>query len=158
VCTDITSKTKENPGEGFLAPNKEGKLKIVKFIVPENLKAGEIYPDHKVIAYGEVAGDSGQVYDVGRYADLEYFCSCKGRLFNRQSECKHIRLFKEREADEIIAEDDPTETPGAEFWKSEWCDCNKEDAPVFFDDGECSCGTVKHHYHCKFCGKITQIG
>lgn len=135
-------------------------MRIVKCVIPDNLKPDGDYPDHKVIAYAEIEGDSGQTYDVGRYADLEYFCSCKGRLFNRQSKCKHIRLFEERMADEIIADDEPTPEQAKGFWKSEWCECGKQDDsdPVFFDDGECVCGTEKHHYHCKFCGCIMQIG
>jgi len=40
-----------------------------------------------------------------------------------------------------------------------WCRCGYEGGgDIFKDDGECSCGVRKHHYHCPKCGKITQIG
>lgn len=29
---------------------------------------------------------------------------------------------------------------------------------IFKDDGECTCGVNKHHYHCAVDGKITQVG
>ena len=40
-----------------------------------------------------------------------------------------------------------------------WCECgNPSGESRFFDDGECECGCHKHHYHCRDCAKITQIG
>ncbi len=40
-----------------------------------------------------------------------------------------------------------------------WCECgNPSGRTRFYDDGECDCGCVKHHYHCSDCNKITQIG
>ena len=29
---------------------------------------------------------------------------------------------------------------------------------IFKDDGECTCGVWKHHWHCEQCGKVTQVG
>ena len=44
-----------------------------------------------------------------------------------------------------------------------WCDCT--DGGKFSDDpkfnpenGQCTCGIHKHHYHCKNCGRVIQIG
>ena len=43
--------------------------------------------------------------------------------------------------------------------KAAWCECgNPSQEFIFFDDGTCECGCYKHHYHCKDCMKITQIG
>ena len=41
---------------------------------------------------------------------------------------------------------------------SKWCQCDEPGESDFKDDGECSCGVEKHHYHCTACGKLTQIG
>ena len=53
--------------------------------------------------------------------------------------------------------------------KDQWCKCFEDDhlrsrktngliTEDFSDDGQCSCGVNKHHYHCSHCGLITQIG
>ena len=36
--------------------------------------------------------------------------------------------------------------------------CNDMINPIFKNDGECTCGINKHHYHCSSCGCLTQIG
>ena len=42
---------------------------------------------------------------------------------------------------------------------AEWCSCGElEEFGCYPEDGECSCGTYKHHVHCGRCGKISQIG
>ena len=41
--------------------------------------------------------------------------------------------------------------------KSAWCNCGNEEFHSYPGDGECSCGTHKHHVHC-VCGGVTQIG
>lgn len=57
----------------------------------------------------------------------------------------------------------------AEEWKHEqkvrkamreiYCLCSDGGLnPKLYNDGECSCGIHKHHWHCGRCGKITQIG
>lgn len=41
----------------------------------------------------------------------------------------------------------------------EWCSCGYDgDEIVFRDDGDCTCGIHRHHYHCAQCGGLTQIG
>lgn len=40
-----------------------------------------------------------------------------------------------------------------------WCEC--DDPHETFDyraDDECECGVEKHHYHCRACGGVFQIG
>lgn len=39
-----------------------------------------------------------------------------------------------------------------------WCDCKRSEFLCYPGDGECLCGTHKHHVHCKNCGGISQIG
>jgi len=40
-----------------------------------------------------------------------------------------------------------------------WCKCGYDGMDTIFkDDGECTCGVQKHHYHCPKCLKIQQIG
>jgi hypothetical protein len=41
------------------------------------------------------------------------------------------------------------------------CDktCNHpDDNWTFFQDGMCTCGVVKHHYHCNVCKGVVQVG
>lgn len=39
------------------------------------------------------------------------------------------------------------------------CTCEDEVPDAFYvADGQCECGIQKHHYHCRRCGKIQQIG
>ena len=38
-----------------------------------------------------------------------------------------------------------------------WCECDKETIVTFYDDGEHP-ELSKHHYRCKVCDKVTQIG
>ena len=68
----------------------------------------------KVIAYGVIEGDSGDDYPVVRYANLDYNCGCKGKIYNPQAECKHIRLFKEREQLEVTR---MREEKSSGYWK-----------------------------------------
>ena len=58
--------------------------------------------------------------------------------------------------------------------KPTWCECSFlkkgqewdrsqtrfDDESIIFvkDFGVCECGTNKHHYHCRNCGKLLQIG
>lgn len=44
--------------------------------------------------------------------------------------------------------------------KKMWCECiaGLETFGCYPEDGECICGTHKHHVHCGTCGKISQIG
>jgi len=47
----------------------------------------------------------------------------------------------------------------ASFLTSEWCTCGPDSEFLCYpDNGCCSCGTHKHHVHCKHCGGISQIG
>ena len=40
-----------------------------------------------------------------------------------------------------------------------WCECDdRRETLEFWDDGECDCGVHKHHYHCRACGGVVQIG
>jgi hypothetical protein len=45
-----------------------------------------------------------------------------------------------------------------------WCDCDREEegldwpCAIYMPDGACTCGCVKHHYHCSVCGKLEQVG
>jgi hypothetical protein len=39
-----------------------------------------------------------------------------------------------------------------------WCKCKDKSDVKYAPDGTCRCGMSKHHYHCRKCGKITQIG
>ena len=40
-----------------------------------------------------------------------------------------------------------------------WCECDDQHETVDCrDDGECDCGVDKHHYHCRACGGVFQIG
>lgn len=112
-------------------------------------------PPERVVAYGTVEGSTGNEYDVGRYADGSYFCGCKGKLFHREKDCKHIQEFIQVEKLQV-----EKLKPTIIFWKIEWCECKSPDGSnnVFFDDGVCTCGVSKHHYHCKLCGRLTQIG
>lgn len=42
---------------------------------------------------------------------------------------------------------------------SDWCKCGKTDTNgEFADDGKCTCGIYKHHYHCGNCGNVWQVG
>ena len=41
---------------------------------------------------------------------------------------------------------------------NKWCECEKDEFWCYPEDGECSCGTYKHHTHCKKCGGVSQIG
>ncbi|MFA5407040.1 MAG: hypothetical protein WC307_06810 [Candidatus Nanoarchaeia archaeon] len=36
--------------------------------------------------------------------------------------------------------------------------CQIEGDPIFMDDDKCPCGCRKHHYHCRTCGKLVQVG
>lgn len=38
-----------------------------------------------------------------------------------------------------------------------WCECEDLDAN-YVHDGECNCGIHKHHYHCRKCLLVSQIG
>ena len=44
------------------------------------------------------------------------------------------------------------------FLLSEWCNCDKPEFLCYPEDGCCTCGTYKHHVHCKNCGGIMQVG
>ncbi len=45
------------------------------------------------------------------------------------------------------------------FLTSEWCQCGPDSEFLCYPkDGCCTCGTHKHHVHCKKCGGISQIG
>lgn len=58
-----------------------------------------------------------------------------------------VRICKERERAEL----GPLVT--------DWCSCGYDgDETVFRDDGDCTCGIHKHHYHCAQCGGLVQIG
>lgn len=48
--------------------------------------------------------------------------------------------------------------PMTSYLKSEWCACKESEFLCYPEDGECTCGVVKHHVHCKHCGGISQIG
>lgn len=112
----------------------------------------ELNPD-EVVCYGKIESDDGErEYLVAKYQDGTYQCTCIGKMFHRQTDCKHIRLFQEEER-----KGDRKEVG---FWKSNWCQCRhgQTDTPVFFEDNSCTCGVGKHHYHCKWCGGITQTG
>ena len=46
-----------------------------------------------------------------------------------------------------------------EEMEKSWCKCgDKETFGRYPNDGECSCGTYKHHVHCGTCGKVSQVG
>ena len=40
----------------------------------------------------------------------------------------------------------------------EWCECERSEFLCYPGDGECSCGILKHHVHCKNCGGVSQVG
>jgi hypothetical protein len=44
-----------------------------------------------------------------------------------------------------------------EYEKNMWCKCKGDHGVRFYNDGEHKI-IYKHHYRCKFCGKVTQIG
>ena len=45
------------------------------------------------------------------------------------------------------------------FLVNTWCKCGpKQKFLCYPSDGECTCGTFKHHVHCANCGGISQIG
>lgn len=46
---------------------------------------------------------------------------------------------------------------------AQWGDASCENCcsmkhTIFKDNGQCSCGINKHHYHCGICGKVCQVG
>jgi len=50
-----------------------------------------------------------------------------------------------------------------EMSKLAWCECDNGEPKIgendlFADDGTCNCGMQKHHYHCRTCLGLTQIG
>ena len=46
-----------------------------------------------------------------------------------------------------------------EDYENAWCKCGNEKGSYFTgDDGDCNCGIYKHHYHCRLCDGVTQIG
>lgn len=47
--------------------------------------------------------------------------------------------------------------PIAYLLKPDPCKCGKSEFLCYPADGECPCGTVKHHVHC-FCGGVSQWG
>ena len=57
----------------------------------------------------------------------------------------------------IIEEEKNDFTPVKVTLKSDWCECDNHRFHSYPADGECNCGTHKHHVHC-FCGSISQIG
>lgn len=43
--------------------------------------------------------------------------------------------------------------------RPEWCDCSRvQDDSTYAPDGWCSCGELKHHWHCDSCGGLVQVG
>ena len=46
----------------------------------------------------------------------------------------------------------------ANFTDTDCMFCKDMLNPIFKNDGECTCGINKHHYHCSSCGCLTQIG
>lgn len=43
--------------------------------------------------------------------------------------------------------------------RREWCECDPSpDQPIFRPDRSCPCGVEKHHYHCRACKGVSQIG
>ena len=109
-----------------------------------------------ILCYGKVESDSGDnEYTVAKYSDGLYGCQCIGKLFHRQVACKHIQLFREEERIRV-----EQESKTKLFWNKDWCNCSKSRTgdPVYFDNDKCTCGTSKHHYHCRWCGGIVQVG
>jgi|WetSurSiteA1Bulk_404760.scaffolds.fasta_scaffold03388_10 hypothetical protein len=51
----------------------------------------------------------------------------------------------------------PKEKKVHTYYKTIWCECLEDHGVKFYDDGEHP-QLSKHHYRCKKCGKVTQIG
>ena len=44
-------------------------------------------------------------------------------------------------------------------WDDSGCsDGGTRQSPIFSDDNVCVYGIGKHHYHCRTCGKVVQVG
>lgn len=39
-----------------------------------------------------------------------------------------------------------------------WCECEEEGKEDYYENGEHKGCIVKHHYHCRKCGGVSQIG
>jgi hypothetical protein len=45
------------------------------------------------------------------------------------------------------------------YSKNMWCNCKDSKDSYYVPDGKCAkCRIMKHHYHCRKCGKVTQVG
>jgi len=52
----------------------------------------------------------------------------------------------------------PEQVRHQKAYEDMWCKCKNKTDAEYVPDGRCNCGVGKHHYHCRKCGKITQIG
>jgi len=132
-------------------------MMVTEFKVAKLRTGGEQDDGSSVIIYGKVLSDTSEnEYNVVKYSDGTYRCTCIGNLYHRNTHCKHILFFQEEERRMMLSE------PKATFWVRKWCQCingrSAKAEPVYFEDEACSCGLLKHHYHCKHCGGLVQVG
>lgn len=97
-----------------------------------------------------------QMQDIGKRAqdvlDMEGFTDLFENLPDMNTRTKITNSGVQIEGAE------PATWPLPTLRKS-WCDCGvMETFGCYPEDGECVCGTNKHHVHCGTCGKISQIG
>jgi hypothetical protein len=131
-------------------------MRIVEIKTSKRPVKAEDINDNLVVHYGKVESDTGEIYNLVQYMDGSYGCTCLGKLYHRHNDCKHILLFSQ----EVEAKEKVEQEQAQGFWKPDWCNCSKGRTgdPVYFGDNACACGMEKHHYHCRWCGNVVQIG
>lgn len=94
------------------------------------------------------ASDPGTAYPVGREISVPLFLGTMASSNSKWTQFNRVA---------------PLTTFGGIVVIQDWCLC-KDDGiaglseSVFADDNLCPCGCKKHHYHCRVCGKIAQVG
>lgn len=121
----------------------------------------------------EIAQLLGVTIEVAEAVREEMDCSgldyseCTQAQFNAQAKASFEYLYRYMMKDEpltivVVEKPEVVEPSSIAGLKSEWCKCveTTESAMhwIFMDDGECTCGCGRHHYHCPTCGGVTQTG
>ena len=61
-------------------------------------KKSKVHLKNRVMAYAKTYGSSGNgVYEIVRYHNRTYRCTCPDNLYRYPKRCKHIRAFIEYE-------------------------------------------------------------